>query len=398
MLSRRDLLIRSAGLGLGSGIISLGGRVPGLWREAAAAMPPRADATILVVVELTGGNDGLNTVVPYANDVYHKSRPTLRIEPEKVLKLDSDVGLHPSLKDLHALWESGDLAVVHGVGYPNPNRSHSRSMEIWQTGSVGPTRPAGWLGRAADTYPALSACHVGEQLVPLALRGRKTIPQALASLADYRLASSARLPELPDPALAANPQLDDVHRQFTAARELTARLGRMNVETTTAASRESSDSLQSRLDTIHRLIEADLPLRIYYTSQIGFDTHAGQRFVHQDLLRQVSQAVAGFLKKLKSSRLDERVVVLMFSEFGRRLKENATSGTDHGSAAPVLFAGRPIKGGLVGSAPNLTNLDDTGDPRFTTDFRDLYSTVLKQWLAVDPDPILGKRERLLPIL
>jgi uncharacterized protein (DUF1501 family) len=398
MLSRRNLLIRSAGIGLGSGIISLGGRVPGLWREAAAATPPRVDENVLVVVELTGGNDGLNTVVPYADDVYHKNRPTLRIEPEKVLKLDATVGLHPSLKELHTLWESGDLTVVQGVGYPNPNRSHSRSMEIWQTGTVGQAPPAGWIGRAADAYSSLAACHVGDQSVPLAVRGRKTIPRALASLADYRLASGAHMPEPSERATTADPRLPDVHRQFAAARELATRLAGLNVERTTSASGESSNSLQSRLDTIHRLIEADLPLRIYYTSEGGFDTHAGQRFVHQGLLRQVSQAVASFLKKLKASKLDERVVVLMFSEFGRRLNENATLGTDHGSAAPVLLAGRPIKGGLVGPPPGLTNLDDTGDPRFTTDFRDLYATLLRGWLAVDPDPILGKRERRLPIL
>ena len=145
----------------GVGDLSLGSRAPGLWRQAAAAAEPRADLTILVVVELTGGNDGLNTVVPHTDDIYHKSRPTLRVEPEKVLKLDDRVGLHPALKDLHALWESGDLAVIQGVGYPNPNRSHTRSMEIWQTGSVCAAPPAGWLGRAADANAALGACHVG---------------------------------------------------------------------------------------------------------------------------------------------------------------------------------------------------------------------------------------------
>ncbi len=171
MRSRRAFFRRSAGLGLGSGLLSLGAPVPGLWRQAASAAEARSDATILVVVELTGGNDGLNTVVPYADDIYHKSRPTLRIERGKVLKLSDHVGLHPSLKELHRLWETGDLAVVQGVGYPSPNRSHFRSMEIWQTGVLGDAPPAGWLGRAGDANPGLEVCHVGQQSVPVAARG-----------------------------------------------------------------------------------------------------------------------------------------------------------------------------------------------------------------------------------
>ena len=197
MMSRRDLLVRSAGASVGSGILSLGVPASGLWRQAAAAAEPRADLPILVVVELTGGNDGLNTIVPYADDLYHKNRPTLRIEPDKVLKLDDHVGVHPSLKELHALWELGDLAVIQGVGYPNPNRSHTRSMEIWQTGVVGTAPPAGWLGRVADADSTFRLCHVGPETVPLAVRGRTAIPQALASLADYQLTANARLPALP---------------------------------------------------------------------------------------------------------------------------------------------------------------------------------------------------------
>jgi uncharacterized protein (DUF1501 family) len=399
MLSRRDLLIHSAALSVRSGIVSLGARASGLWLDAAAAAEPRADATILVLIELTGGNDGLNTVVPRADDIYYKSRPTLGVEPAKVLKLNDHVGLHPSLKDLHALWQSGDLAVIQGVGYPNPNRSHTRSMEIWQTGSLGPAPPAGWVGRVADANSRLGACHVGEHSVPLAIRGQKTFPQALASLAEYRLAAGARLQaESPEPVQPADPLVAELRRRFAAARDLATRLSALNSPGTPSSSGELSDSLRSRLETVRRLIEADLPLRVYYTSLGGFDTHASQAFVHQDLLRRVSQAVGGFSKNLKGSRLDERVLVLLFSEFGRRLKENATHGTDHGSAAPVLVAGPLVQGGLIGPPPNLADLDDAGDPRFTTDFRDVYATLLRQWLGVDPEPILGKRNSALPFL
>jgi uncharacterized protein (DUF1501 family) len=347
---------------------------------------------ILVVVELTGGNDGLNTVIPYADDIYHKNRPTLRIEPDKVLKLDDHVGLHPSLKELHSLWESGDLAVLQGVGYPNPNRSHTRSMEIWQTGVVEAAPPAGWLGRVADVNSTFRICHVGPESVPMAVRGRTSIPQALASLSDYQLVANAGLPTGPQGDQAGDPLVGDIRQRLISARELAARLAALPAGPSGSQSASVPETLEGRLATIHRLIEADLPLRVYYTSQGGFDTHAAQRFVHQDLLRLVSEAVAGFLKALKASRLDERVVVLVFSEFGRRLKENTSSGTDHGAAAPVFLAGRPVKGTLIGPPPSLAELDDGGDPRFTTDFRDVYATLLSRWLAVDPDAILGRRD------
>ncbi len=398
MLSRRDLLIRSGGLGL----LSLGARAPFLWQRAAQAAEPHAGLPILVLIELSGGNDGLNTVVPFAADIYHKSRPTLRIEPAQVLKLDDQVGLHPALKELHEVWDSGDLAVVQGVGYPNPNRSHSRSMEIWQTGVLGPAPVAGWLGRATDANPALGLCHVSSQPLPLALRGRRALPQELSSLADYRLAPGASLAELSTGSGWDDAILTQARRQFAAARELSGRLPAIEARRALPASAaDTTDStthtLESRLETIRGLIEADLPFRVYYTAQDGFDTHATQRFTHSNLLGQVSRGLAGFLKGLKTSRLDERVVVLVFSEFGRRLKENASGGTDHGAAAPVFLAGKPVKGGLLGPAPDFTKLDDSGDPHFATDFRDVYATVLWRWLDVDPEPILGKRNEGLAL-
>jgi uncharacterized protein (DUF1501 family) len=394
MTTRRNFLMKSVGLGTGG--LSLGIPLPGLWRRAAMAADPRADLPILVVVELTGGNDGLNTVIPYADDAYHKSRPTLRIEPGKVLKLDGRVGLHPTMKELHALWDSGDLAVVQGVGYPNPNRSHFRSMEIWQTGVLGPAPPAGWLGRAADGNLGLRLCHVGPQSLPLAIRAHKAITSTLASPADYHLAAGAVLAGRPDSDHSQSPVLEQVRRQFTAARELSTRIAAISAGSYQPS--PSPDTLEGRLETIRRLIEADSAFRIYYTSQEGFDTHAAQRFTHQDLLHKVSQGVAGFLKELKASRLDDRVVVLIYSEFGRRLKENASAGTDHGTAAPVLLAGKPVKGGVLGPAPDLTHLDDGGDPHFTTDFRDVYATVLRHWLAVNPEPILGRSDGGLTLL
>ncbi len=350
MMSRRDLLVRSAGASVVSGIMSLGVPASGLWRQAAAAAEPRADLPILVVVELTGGNDGLNTIVPYADDLYHKNRPTLRIEPDKVLKLDDHVGVHPSLKELHALWELGDLAVIQGVGYPNPNRSHTRSMEIWQTGVVGTAPPAGWLGRVADADSTFRLCHVGPETVPLAVRGRTAIPQALASLADYQLTANARLPALPQDEQAGGALVGEIRKSFVSARDLAARLAALPAGPSVSASASVPETLEGRLATIRQLIEADLAVRVYYTAQGGFDTHAAQRFVHQGLLRQVSQAVAGFLKALKPSRLYDRVVVLVFSEFGRRLKENASSGYRPRDSRPGALGRRTGQGELDRSA------------------------------------------------
>jgi uncharacterized protein (DUF1501 family) len=306
------------------------------------------------------------------------------------------VGLHPALTELHQLWDSGDLAVVQGVGYPNPNRSHTRSMEIWQTGVVGPAPVAGWLGRAADANQTLKLCHVGPQSVPLAVQGRKMVPQALASLADYRLTPGARLTASDEFTQGGDSILNQVRTRFAVTRALSAQLSAIPASQP-AHDAPSPETLEGRLETICRLIEVDLPLRVYFTTQEGFDTHAGQRFIHEELLRRVSQAVAGFLTRLKSSKLDERVVVLLFSEFGRRLRENATSGTDHGAAAPVLLAGKPVKGGLIGPPPDLSKLDEEGDPSFTTDFRDVYAALLGRWLEVDPEPILGRSAGLLAV-
>lgn len=379
-------------LGFGAGAFALGAPLPGVWRQAASAAEGRADLPILVVVELTGGNDGLNTVVPHADDVYHRSRPKLRIEPSKVLRLDDRVGLHPSMTDLHKLWDAGELAIVQGVGYPEPNRSHFRSMEIWQSGTLGDAAPAGWLGRAADAAPVLRPCHVGPQAVPLAILGRRVVPQSLASIADYQLVPGAELIETAGPGGGGGDAvLDAIRQRYSSARELSARLAKLPAQ---AAPPHQADEkpLAGRLETVRRLIEADAGFRVYYTALGGFDTHAAQQYQHQQLLQQLAQGVAGFLAALKASRLSERVVVLVFSEFGRRLKENASAGTDHGTCAPLFLAGKPVKGGLVGPPPDLSRLDETGDPRFAIDFRDVYATVLRKWLGVDPEPILGQRD------
>jgi uncharacterized protein (DUF1501 family) len=316
----------------------------------------------------------------------------LRIESKTILKLDDRVGLNPALKDLHKLWESGDLTVVQGAGYPNPNRSHSRSMEIWQTGSVDPVPDAGWLGRAIDQYPTLGTCHVGSEALPLAVRGRKSFTPSIASLADYRT------PEW-------MPTIDQTRPASELAREIRKRSDRVFAQAkrleaiSKSLPKSDSGTLEDRLTTIRVLIEQDPGLRVFYTSTApaSFDTHAAQKFTHRELLRSTSSAVGKFLNDVQKRGLGERVVVLMFSEFGRRVRENAQGGTDHGTAGPVFLAGSAVRGGLVGPAPDLTNLD-SGDLHFAVDFRDIYATVLRRWLLVDPIPVLGRRNDMLPIV
>jgi uncharacterized protein (DUF1501 family) len=386
MFSRRDFLATAGGA-----VLSLGVPLPPLWRRVAAAAEASPDRTALVVLELNGGNDGLNTVVPYADDVYHKSRPTLRIAPDKVLKLDDRVGLHPALKDLHRLWEDGQVKVVQNAGYPNPNRSHFRSLQIWHAGVLGPAPTAGWLGRAGDTHAALGRCFVGEDVVPLAVQGRKDAAAALANLADYHPALNALVPAAGG--TTGDPLLDQIDQRMRNTQDLATRLTRLRAELPTAP----PGSLEERLLTIRALLEGVPHFRIFYTTLGGFDTHVGQQFAHQDLLRTVAGAVHRFLAELRRSKLDDRVVVLIFSEFGRRLRENGQRGTDHGTAAPVFLIGKSVRGGLLGPPPDLNDLE-LGDPRFKIDFRDVYATVLRRWLRIDPEPILGRRDASLDLL
>lgn len=380
MQSRRNFI------GHASAAVAISG-AQRFWSGAAHAAERGPDKPILVVVELNGGNDGLNTVVPFADDIYHKSRPTLRIEPEKVLKLDDHMGLNPTMKPLHGLWNEGCLTVIQGVGYPNPNRSHFRSMEIWQTAETGSSTTTGWLGRTADADHAMQSCHVGDEAVPVALQGRKAFAQSLVSIDAFRLPGDSQLSK--DLSNQANGSLlAEIGSQFGSTAELARRLGNSK---SSGGSTIDPKSLKGRFETILRLIESDSPYRVYYTSQDGYDTHAGQQYQHQSLLNEFSSELAQFLKRLKESRLDDKVLVLAFSEFGRRLKENANAGTDHGTAAPVFIAGNVTGTRLLGKAPDLKNLDETGDPHHTTDFRDVYAAVLRDWLKVDPAPILGSR-------
>jgi uncharacterized protein (DUF1501 family) len=368
----------------------------------------KAAGRILVVVQLDGGNDGLNTVVPYRDDEYHKQRPRIAIGATDVRKVDDHVGLHNSLERLSKGLEQQRVAIVQSVGYPNPNRSHFESMATWQTARLNPDKAApGWLAKAIDHRPSsggdASALHIHESFpLPRTLAGGREVIPSLARLEQFR--RRLGVPDSADPAsqiqaldrLARQDHgtpgslLQFVERCSVITYASSARLERIQQDPASPPSGYTLNyGLSQRLRLIAQLIKAGLSTSIYYTHLDGFDTHSGQIQRHTFLLRELDASLGAFLDDLEKSGEAERVLVLVFSEFGRRLGENGSGGTDHGTAAPVFLLGRAVKPGLHGPYPDLTHLDDDGDPRYAIDFRTIYAAVLDQWLGVPHREVLG---------
>jgi uncharacterized protein (DUF1501 family) len=397
MFSRREFLKTSS-------LVSLSPLVPTVWARLAHAAAAAPDGKALVVIQLDGGNDGLNTVVPFADEVYHRSRDKLRLEPDRLHKLDDRTALHESMKAAKELFDDGRLAIVQSVGYPNPDRSHFRSMRIWQTARFDDAAHSqyGWLGRALDDARfdignEASAIYVGHEEVPVSLWGRRSVATAVSRADDLKLT-------LPFATRAATKPIVDtrtenlqqfVTQQLDLSFAAAERFARSTAATTPASYPDTQ--LATRLKLIAQLLRSGSQARVYYTQQSGYDTHAVQIYTHAGLLRELSAALKAFLDDLRGSELSERVVVLAFSEFGRRVTENASAGTDHGAAGPVLLAGTPFHGGLHGDAPNLADLD-AGDVKSTTDFRQIYATLLDQWLEIPSIGILGEEFAALPLI
>ncbi|MEN1678502.1 MAG: DUF1501 domain-containing protein [Planctomycetota bacterium] len=377
--------------------------MPCVFTKTAYAAGSEQDAKSLVVIQLDGGNDGLNTVVPFGDDEYGRSRKRLRLQAEKLHKLDDHVGLHPSMRAAKELFDDGRLSIVQGVGYPNPDRSHFRSMKIWQTASFDDADHDGygWLGRTLDTKAPSTvdtpgAIYVGDQETPVALWGRRSQATALSREEDLRLLLSPAFRQEqtlePDASLSSF-----VSRQTLSAVAASEEFERQQTRATRASSGYPNTGLGTRLNLISQLLKSGSQSRVYYTAQSGYDTHSAQLYTHSRLLREFSEALSAFLKDLKSAGLDDRAVVLAFSEFGRRVKENDSQGTDHGTAGPVFLAGAPVAGGLFGAAPDLSDLDD-GDIRTQVDFRQVYSTLLTDWLGADAATVLAGAHDNLPLL
>jgi uncharacterized protein (DUF1501 family) len=395
--SRRDFLKSALG---GATLLSAGLSAPEFLIRSARAAAGQTGDRVLVVVQLGGGNDGLNTVIPFADEAYAKNRIALRIPAEQVLKVNDQIGLHPRMTGLARLLEEGRLAIVQGVGYPNPDRSHFRSMDIWHSARPDATTfDEGWLGRMLDAAPRedgadVPAVHLGGDRLPLALVARQTAVPSFDSLASFRLRTeSGALPAeslraLAQTGAAGEPPLVDFLRRGTLA----AYDSSQQVQAALAQERSATDypafGLAARLKTIAQLIDAGLSTPVYYVSLDGFDTHANQAAAHTALLGELSDSLAAFTDDLAARGHLDRVTVMTFSEFGRRVDENASAGTDHGAAAPLFLLGGGVKPGPVGEHPSLTDLDQ-GDLKFHTDFRRVYATLLDGWLRCPSQPVLA---------
>jgi uncharacterized protein (DUF1501 family) len=395
MHSRRDFLKHAS-------LVALAPVVPSFLARTARAAVPDKDGRVLVVIQLDGGNDGINTVVPFADEGYAKCRPTLRLWKEQLVKIDDSVGLHPEMKDAGRLLESGQLAIVQAVGYPNPNRSHFESMAIWHTARFDPEERGGlgWIGRGLDGGRAPrggvpAAVYVGGGQMPVALRSRRSVASGLTRPEDFVLAPEVQPGRT---GLGAEPK-DDllafVRRSAVDGYATAERMAEV-VRAGDGAGRYPASELGQQLGLMARLIKGGIGTRVYYARQPGYDTHATQLSRHAVLLRELSGAVKAFLDDLAAAKLADRVTVLVFSEFGRTVKENGSAGTDHGTAGPVFLAGPSVKSGLVGTMPKLLDPDPKhGDLRVSTDFRRVYATVLESWLGLSAkDALGGSFERL----
>jgi uncharacterized protein (DUF1501 family) len=407
MFTRRQFLTRTLQT---SSLVALGSVVPDFVARTAGAATPGKD-NILVVVELTGGNDGLNTVIPYADDLYHKARPTLRHTKDTVIRLDDHVGMHPGLRGLRTLWEQGHLAVVQGVGYPNPERSHFEAMDIWQSADPRRILTNGWLGRASNVMENRSGgvpmLHIGPGRLPLAVTsGPGTGAVSLGDQNNFRLdlggtagrqkARGTLLEKLSAPARGTG---DDL-LSFVQRRQvqtLTAVDTLRELMEGPGAIARGGFGLARKLQLVAGLVAKGFGTRIFYVALDGFDTHAGQAPTHQKLLEELSDAVASFFESLKNSGDAGRVRLMTFSEFGRRVQENGSRGTDHGAASCLFVAGPSVKGTVVGRHPSLADLD-ADDLKYHTDFRRVYATLLDGWLGCDSKGVLGAKWEAVPEL
>jgi uncharacterized protein (DUF1501 family) len=406
-ITRRSFLRGSAVTGL----VSLSGAPPAFLCRAAIAGGPSSreiEGRILVILQLEGGNDGLNTVIPYNDDEYHKARPGIGVGRQAVLRLDDYHGLHPQLAGFKELYDAGALAIIQGVGYPHQDRSHFRSMDIWQSASLEAVAPdRGWIGRALDlntasSAPEAPALAVGVQRLPLALTSADVNVPTIADVESFRLnlggdGDSQRIrrelmQRLAQPGADSHGELLLLQRAAASAYRTAETLAEVTRDARAAAAYPGT-RLAQQLKLVSQLIRGELGARIFFTSLGGFDTHSQQQGAHQGLLAELAGAVAAFYADLKEHKLDQQVALATYSEFGRRVKENGSLGTDHG-AASQMFVVIPGKGGIVGAHPSLTDLDD-GDLKFHTDFRSVYATLLEKWLGYAAEPVLAERFTML---
>ena len=407
--TRREFLsngLTFVGLGLAMPTVLMRAAQAQTFDPLAMHLPPIPGGKILVVIEMSGGNDGLNTVIPYTDLGYAKARPVIGLPANDVVKLSSSIGLHPSMGAFKSLYDKGQLAVMTGVGYPNPNRSHFQSMDVWQTGSteVDVRERTGWLARYFDKAGhfqgnPLSGITLGSSL-PLTLFSEDVPASVIGSGTDFGFKSDAgdkkqqmeALRALYAQGTVAGSNAEFVRNvgsdAYSSSMELKKAFNDYDVKAGSTAKYPLNSGLASGLQTIAKLITGGVGTRVYYVGIGGFDTHANQPRQHANLLGDLSSSITAFYSDLALQGRANDVITMTFSEFGRRVKENGSAGTDHGAASVMFLAGGGIKGGIYGEYPSLTDLDD-GDLRMHTDYRSVYATLLDKWLATNSQPVLG---------
>ena len=392
-LTRRHLLSALAGAGLTVGLP---------WMSAHAAQT-HSSRRILVVMELSGANDGLNTLVPYADDAYYRLRPKIGIKANKLRKIDDHFGFSPGMSGFERLFKEGHMAVVHGCGYAQPSFSHFTSMAYWHTGVPNGGEPYGWLGRVADAIdPQLTPNFLVniDERQSLAVRAARHVRVVFDDPDRFTrkgLRQSRSLLDNGSAANAANPTQKFLHEVADSARQASGlvRAAWENYKTPV-----DYGIIPVDLTKVAAMIKADLPARLYYVGyrHNAFDTHVQQVEQHQRLLTYVSDAVSGFMKDLERIGRADDVTLLVFSEFGRRAAENTSLGTDHGTANHMYVIGKPVKGGHYGEIPSLTDLDEGGNLKYTTDFRRVYASLIEGWLQYpDSKALLSGEFKTFPV-
>ena len=361
----------------------------------------------LVVVQLSGGNDGLNTLIPYSQQGYYDARPTLALSKSDVLQLNGDVALHPSMTGLQSLFKNNHVAVAQGVGYPNPNRSHAESMTIWQTAAPDQSYNTGWLGRYLDgarsVDSSINAVELDTLLSPTVV-GAKERAMAIQSLQTFKVQPMKKTePSSTDESTIR--ALDSI--QCSSCQEYNDLVNAMmeaglnaltasDIVQQAAAGYQTSinypkNDFSNRLKLAAQIVTSSLNPTIVYLQIGGFDTHANQKNTQANLLKTVSDGIAAFYQDMYAKGKSNDTLIMTFTEFGRRVKENGSQGTDHGTAEPMFLIGGRVNGGLYGTYPSLSNLDSNGDLQYTVDFRQVYTSVLQDWLGADPTQVLSSQ-------
>jgi uncharacterized protein (DUF1501 family) len=367
-------------------------------------LDPSKKKKILVVLQLSGGNDGINTLIPFVDPNYVTLRPTLGVASAEVLRLTDSVGLHPNLGKLKALYDQGKMAIVQGVGYPNPNRSHFRSMDIWHSASPETFERSGWLGRyvaacqcAQDN--AMPAVSIGDQLNTMFWTDTTLVP-AVASIGAFSFLTDTKYKN--DRTFQMQ-TLQNIYCQagnWSASESLIRRgtlqalagsdeLQRVAATYQSPIKYPANNGLAGQLKTVAQVIAGDLGTRLFSVSMGGFDTHTNQALNQAKLFGQLGDAIEAFMQDLANMNKQDDVTIMTFSEFGRRVKQNGGNGTDHGTAEPMFIIGNGVQGGLYGAYPSLSDLDSNGDLKFNADFRSVYAGILRDVVGADPAPILA---------